>query len=974
MKKIYSIIFLSIVLCGVLALVGCGGRPLAKPGNLKINESTLELRWSAVPDASYYTLSITGDTIPDGQEQRNVSKNTYSLESLQEGNYVISVKAISSSEERKDSAWSEKITFIREHETGLRFNLINSNTEYEVSGMGSAPSDVVVPDIYRGKPVTRIGAQAFRNRALTSIVLGHNIVSIGEQAFNNCSYLESITIPDSVTEIGERAFQSCRTLESVVIPDSVTLLGEKAFQFCIGVTNISIGKGITEIPADAFSGCRKLEDVVIPDAVLSIGNDAFSECSALQSATIGKNVMIIGDYAFYRNVSLTQIVYLGNRIEEIGEAAFSECSSLTNVTIPDSVHTIGKKAFAGCQDLVEIKLGKNLITIGEKAFNETAYQNDSENQEDDLVYLDGWVIAVKNTKKESYTVKEGTVGIAAMSFRNCDDFSMIELPNSVEIIDDYAFMGCDNLYSVIIGSGVQRIGVQAFYKCEKLKYVFLGSYDYETGNIIESSLTTIDSYAFMGCISLTEIVIPNTVTTIGSYAFRESGIWIRAMGGVVYAGNWLVDCDDNRVAKTVTVRQGTVGIANYAFYNCSSLRSVVIVDSVKTIGRAAFYNCDGLVEVQLPNGLEVIEDYTFYRCSQLETVNIPNGVQKIGRSAFYECLVLCSKILGGGYMDEPYEIENGVLVIPDSVIEIGDYAFYGCGKQQSASGWLTASAPLRGFQEVIIGQGVKSIGYNAFNGSEVLKRVVIGDGVETIGARAFYKCENLQEVVFGNGIKIIGERAFYQCSSLESITIPNGVTEIYDYTFYRCSALAKLNLGKVSRVGNYAFFGCVSLENVMLSQSVHEIGKQAFRNCSNLTSVLLGKNIEVIDMHAFYGCNQLTIYTELVSEGVNWNSRWNTSYRPVLWNCTLSSDGSYVESYTTGTAYISNAIVAEDNENLYSASYREGYTFVGWSTTKDGTQAEYTAEDIGTAPEGITLYAIWQEGVLPEESNNQSEL
>jgi len=987
MKKIYRILFLGVIVCGLLALVGCiGGRALSKPANLRINQATLELRWSAVPDATYYTLHIEGGTLTEAEQERSVSKNSFSLEILKEGDYVISVKAMTNDEQRRDSAWSEKISFTREHETGLRFTLINANTEYEVSGMGTAPSDVVVPDIYRGRPVTRVGERAFRNRALTSIVLGNNIVKIGADAFNNCSYLESITIPDSVTSIGAGAFQSCRTLKTITIPDSVTSIGAGAFQYCNGVTSATIGSGITEIASDLFSGCRALSEVVIPDTVTTIGANAFSECNAVTRIVIGQNVTSIGEYAFYRNGVAEELVFKGDRVVTIGQYAFSECKTLKTVSLPASLVSLGGRAFEGCTSLEEIVLNGNIEQIGRDAFNGTKYYREQEKLEEQLIYLDGWVIGVTSEHKADYSfeVKDGTVGIGAMAFRGCGNFTQMILPDSVKVIDDYAFFACPKLTSVVIGSGVERIGVQAFYSCELLRNVILGSYDFASGTMTGSSLKMIDAYAFMDCPTLESIEIPESVTSIGSYAFRNSGLWKKAIGGVVYAGNWLVDYDGTRASNRVTVREGTVGVANYAFYN-SPVSTVLFPDSVTKIGRAAFYRCASLTSVSLPSRLEAIEDYTFYRCSSLTGISIPETVKSIGRSAFYECSVLgapmsqedkdaliqLGEILG---VDVTEILKNdGKLIIPDSVETIGDYAFYRCGASREEKDMFGSSViiPASGFEELIIGNGVKSVGYCAFAYSESLKTVTIGSGIETIGERAFYKCTALEEVSLGENLKDIGERAFYRCIALRGISIPDGVSEIKDYTFYRCVSLAEVDLGNISSIGNYAFYGCETLADVFFPESVHEIGKQAFRNCNSLTSVILGNHIETIGMHAFYGSKQLTIYAELASEAENWSERWNSSYRPVIWNCTLSEDKSYVVSITMKAENISNKIAADDETNHYSTPCREGYECIGWSTTSGG-EVEYTAETMQTAPEGKTLYAVYTEK-LPEVPETPSE-
>ena len=196
-----------------LQLSGCGPKMLYRPSALKIDPDTLTLGWRAVPDAQYYTVSY-------GEVMKDVRNNFFALEDFPAGDYEFKVKACGNGETARDSAWSDPVRFTREEEPGMGFRLINNNTEYEVSSLGSAEGEIVVPDTYRGKPVTKIGDRAFANRnKLLGVTLGEKIKEIGVQAFYNCTYLRTVNLPSSLERIGEQAFQSCRALNcEMVIP------------------------------------------------------------------------------------------------------------------------------------------------------------------------------------------------------------------------------------------------------------------------------------------------------------------------------------------------------------------------------------------------------------------------------------------------------------------------------------------------------------------------------------------------------------------------------------------------------------------------------------------------------------------------------------------------------------------------------------------------------------------------------------
>lgn len=922
-------------------LVGCRGSSLAAPVNLTVDEPTLTLTWGEVKNAGYYTINIDGGGTT---RQKDSSKNTYSLETLEEGTYTIRVKAKArgSDGEHSDSAWSESISFTREHETGLTYKLIDDGAAFEVSGLGSASGDIVIPAEYRGRPVTRIGDRAFytnKNNTVTSVFLSENVTEIGTQAFTNCSFLEKINLPSRLTSIGALAFQSCRSLTGeIIIPDGVTEIGAQAFEFCGKLTKITLGKGVKAIGSAAFSACSGIESIVIPDNVKTIETSAFSKCTNLTSIVIGRGVTFIGDEAFRQCTALTS-VDVGVSTETIGSNAFADCTALVSLNMSDNVKEIGAEAFNGCIKLNDIKhFGNDIRRVSRDAFFNTALWNDSEN----MVYVGEWFLGCKDEDVSKYEVRNGTVGIADYAFYGITNFpDIMTLPDSVELIGEGAFYGCSKLINVVIGSGAKELGADAFYKCTGLTAVFLGSYDGEAEDQLgESSLESIGNSAFNGCSSLRNITIPQTVKTVGSYAFLNTALYTNASRDV-YAGNWLVSCKNDGYGSVV-IKEGTVGIANYAFYNCKTVTEVIIPESVTTIGRSAFYYCSNLTKVTLPSALETIEDYTFYHCDSLRLPVLPQTLVSIGRSAFYKCN------LGSSDSDT----DSDTLIIPDGVKSIGDYAFYDCGFT-----YLDPDAAnferVGGVDILVLGKGLESIGNNAFANFISLKSVTFGSNVTTVGEKAFYKCVNLETVSFGNRLQSIGSKAFYGCSALKEAELPATVGEIGSYAFYKCSSLFRLDLGGASNIGDYAFFGC-ALTQLRLPDGVETIGKQAFRNCTELISVVLRGSVSSIGAHAFYGCKALTIYTDqtLVSEG--WNARWNSSYRPVVWGCIVSEEG-YVVSFVRKAGNITNA----NASNSLSAPLREGYVFAGWSVTENG-EAEYTNDDLDEIPEGTTLYAVWR--------------
>ena len=921
MRKFRFLIIISLIISCLFAFASCNDTEvLTPPKGLEIEQTTLTLSWKGVTGARLYTISIA----KDGEEPREVigSKTYYSLTSLAEGHYTIKVRANGKEGISRDSDWSESILFDREKESGMTFALINGNTEYEVTGKGIATGDIVIPDTYRGLPVTSIGKKAFFNKSdVSSVVIGKNVRSIGEYAFANCSYITSVTIPEGLTFIGESAFASCRLLNSkIVIPEGVTNIPKNAFAYCVSLQEVVFSDNITRIEASAFTDCGNLESLDLPEKLEYIGTLAFSSCKSVSSLVLGSSIREIDDYAF------------------------SEMVELTSVVIPGSVERIGECAFYRCASLKDVQLGAGVKEIDNGAFFDTKLWTDATSD----VYVGKWFIGCKDAAATSISFRNDTVGIAAYALYGNNSLSQIILPDSVKLIGKGAF-GQMAINVAVIGSGVVEIGDEAFANCKQLTTVYLGSFDSKNTCIAASSLQKIGDYAFRECGVLESIEMPSTLKVVGSYAFRDTALFRNAGSssqGVVYADNWVVDYVAESIDSTVVLRDGTVGIANYAFYNCSSLVSITMPDSVKTVGRAAFYDCSGLMSVKLPGTLEVIEDYTFYRCRSLQLFTLPPMLTSIGRSAFYKCATAS--------VVKDSDTEEDILYIPSDVQYIGDYAFYNCGYSEHAPLGDEEYYNIYGIDSVVFRGAVKYIGANAFYNFISLKSVDLGE-TEEIGERAFYKCDSLVSVDFGASLKIIGDKAFYKCEKLVEVKLPETLTTIGSYAFYRCESIENIDLGGAATIGSFAFYGNYNVTKLVIPSTVTFIGKQAFRNCKGLTAVVLSSSIETVEQHAFYGCSSLTLYVAFDKAPEAWHKYWNSSYRPVVYNCVLSEDASYVLYVEKGT--ISNLT----SNTTLSDPIREGYTFAGWGNSSTADAPAYTSANLAEAENGRKLYAIWVE-------------
>ncbi len=308
--------------------------------------------------------------------------------------------------------------------------------------------------------------------------------------------------------------------------------------------------------------------------------------------------------------------------------------------------------------------------------------------------------------------------------------------------------------------------------------------------------------------------------------------------------------------------------------------------SVAGIGEYAFDGCSGLTSITIPNSVTSIGSYAFWGCTSLTSITIGSGVTSIGESAFDWCEGLksvhisdlktwCEIAFTGSSSNPLYYAKhlylNGEevkdLVIPDGVTSIGGYVFYGCS----------------GLTSITIPNSVTSIGECAFYDCYIIREKFINNssldaiannywGATLVDLRDNGFCisdgvlvqytGNDTEVTIPNSVTSIGGGAFYGCTGLTSITIPNSVTSIGNQAFHSCYKLTTITIpNSVTSIREYAFSGCTGLTSITIPNSVTSIGERAFEGCIGLTTVTIGNGVTSIGNQAFYYCYNLTSIT-----------------------------------------------------------------------------------------------------------------
>lgn len=400
----------------------------------------------------------------------------------------------------------------------------------------------------------------------------------------------------------------------------------------------------------------------------------------------------------------------------------------------------------------------------------------------------------KNTPKENETVIENNNQIISV---NKYGYTFICNPDDYEIKDGtlVSYKGYDSF--ITLPKEVTSIGEKAF------SYMAVVKGHRIEGIYIPESVTIIDDYAFVGCSKLRLILLPDSITSIGEEAFVETDYYknnYNWRNGILYIDNHLIAIDKTKQGFC-KIKKGVKTIANGACDRCFNITSVKLPDDLKIIGKSAFHSCINLKTINIPDSVEFIGEGAFWNCRNLKNIDIPNTVKFIGEFAFRDCNNLKSINIPediSSIEESTFSYCNKIIsiAIPDGITSIGKDAFAWCDNLNTIS--IPNSVKCIGegafcgcdnLKSVNIPAKVSSIGRCTFLGCDKLNDITIPDNIKSIGELAFSDCISLKSIVIPRKVKDIGKRAFYACKNLTNIVIPDSVTNIDEDAFSLCDKL-----------------------------------------------------------------------------------------------------------------------------------------------------------------------------------------
>ena len=451
---------------------------------------------------------------------------------------------------------------------GIVFSVDGNGVLTGVSGLTESGMTVEIPSEINGITVAEIGNEVFAdNTNIGRLVIPDSVTRLGYRMCSGCTALREVRLPSGLTVIPDEAFDGCSSLQTVnfpgtlkeirsdafcgtaltefVAPDSLTDIWGYAFKDCADLAKVDL-KNVRDLGSGAFQNCTALQSVRLADKMTGLSDHIFDGCASLAEIDMPDNPIAVSftmldGTAYYNDpsnwengvlyadgylikadknfASLTEyavkegtVVIADNAFSLVGYSA-----KLKKMTLPDGLYRIGRSAFSKLSSLTDINIPDSVRSIGYAAFEVTGFDTES-NYTDGGLYIGNWLVAVENVAMTSFTVREGTIGVAdgkdtSLFPTRAQKASQLSLPSSLRYIGARSFARL-KISDLKLPSGLMTLGEGAFKICSYLKTVNLGDC---------RQLQSIGSEAFSDA-ALSEITIPENVVSVGELAFNQNKV------------------------------------------------------------------------------------------------------------------------------------------------------------------------------------------------------------------------------------------------------------------------------------------------------------------------------------------------------------------------------------------------------------------------------------------------------------------
>lgn len=728
---------------------------------------------------------------------------------------------------------------------------------------GSKVTEIIVDDT-----VTTIGNYLFYGHsALEKVTFGSGLTRIGDYAFANCTAFEAQDAEWNcpVTELGSYAFANC-SIKKAGVPATITKLGSGVFsgnpveQISYRATaaaahtadvvpfsgladsvdtTITIADSVTSIPAFMFYKAE-VEKINIGTGVASIGEAAFSGSKTAEVAIPNGNAAyrVNADGNLYTADNLTIVAYLGKHqdaaytlatgVNTIAAGAFYGHPFLERMTFDATVINIGKEAFFACDKLESIAVNDFMdeasflaeVTVGEN------WSGSAE------VIFSGlsWDIGVTKGAMTATLYSDGRLAITGSGLmKNWASASAVDWYSKRNTITKVTFDG-----------DIQSIGAYAFSGCESL-----------SDCVLPDSVSNIGQYAFFDCKGITFFRVPDKVTTINTYTFANC------------TSLYWVDCG-----------LGVQSIEPFAFAGCPTARYIAINGSATEVKGNAFQGDKNATLLIV--GKQQMTDFTDYTgINDAATGSVDTKVFRI-------CYL---KDIEQGRLLKRYAANNTTAAIGSTgsyanTSDLYAYSFdsnndgkadylHVAGASAMETTWADKTqVPWNEIREtltkVCVEDDVTSVGPYAFEDCTALTFARIGKGAATFSTHAFYNCSSLKEFLcnvrsFSTGSLTADSNVFVNAGASDgfSVVFEDDATRIPGYLFYNCKNLTNLTLGKgISSINSFAFAGCTGMKTLYIkSTKIDSTDPKIFTDAgkdSGGFTVELAANVTKVPDNLFY--------------------------------------------------------------------------------------------------------------------------